>query len=272
MMPYEHDQAGSRGEAASPRMLEVGGRSRPGRTESQSVLDSALRFLTVSPQKPARSLYPSHSLALAEVESDCGIGTKGDDCVLRPRARLLTIHGDDPAVTTLQHRDCSSSTRQDSCPLPSFNDPSFIKEQEEIFRQIKEDTAASRSREPKSRQSHPSEAGGVPTNIRVLSRQSPPQKPLNDSQKSAPVEKAALGTALSPSSGLGRKVLLRGAAHTVAAMEHGSAVRVQCFECRSVLYVPSSAQAVYCTFCQHVTPIELARNALCSSLSEGPSL
>jgi hypothetical protein len=58
----------------------------------------------------------------------------------------------------------------------------------------------------------------------------------------------------------GRKTLwVKGTEHTYKSIAQGTATIVQCASCQAVLQVGSSAKLVYCTNCQHVTPMELAR-------------
>jgi len=55
-------------------------------------------------------------------------------------------------------------------------------------------------------------------------------------------------------------VRVKGSRHAYDAIAHGSAVIVQCSGCYAVLQVPSNAKNVFCTVCNHVTPMDLALN------------
>jgi hypothetical protein len=59
---------------------------------------------------------------------------------------------------------------------------------------------------------------------------------------------------------IGKQILkIKGTSHTYTAIANGTATLVQCMSCKAILQVGSSAKLLYCTNCQHVTPIEIAR-------------
>jgi hypothetical protein len=56
-----------------------------------------------------------------------------------------------------------------------------------------------------------------------------------------------------------QRLTIKGTSHTYTAIANGTATLVQCMSCKAILQVGASAKLLYCSNCQHVTPIELAR-------------
>jgi hypothetical protein len=56
-----------------------------------------------------------------------------------------------------------------------------------------------------------------------------------------------------------QRLRIKGTSHTYTAIANGSATLVQCMSCKAILQVGASAKLLYCTNCQQVTPIEVAR-------------
>jgi LSD1 subclass zinc finger protein len=52
---------------------------------------------------------------------------------------------------------------------------------------------------------------------------------------------------------------VRSPGHTYDAIARGTAILVQCAACKAVLQIDSSAKLLYCSLCQNVTPVDLAR-------------
>lgn len=55
-----------------------------------------------------------------------------------------------------------------------------------------------------------------------------------------------------------KKLRLKGTRHVYKAIEQGTSALAQCFNCHTILHVPKSCTAVYCSMCHQVTPMELA--------------
>jgi hypothetical protein len=58
--------------------------------------------------------------------------------------------------------------------------------------------------------------------------------------------------------GNGRKLRVKGTQHAYISIARGTAIIVTCPCCQTVLQVDASTKLLYCTRCQHVSPIELA--------------
>jgi hypothetical protein len=56
----------------------------------------------------------------------------------------------------------------------------------------------------------------------------------------------------------GKKLRVKGTQHAYMSIARGTAIIVTCPCCQTVLQVDASAKRLYCTRCQHVSPIELA--------------
>jgi len=60
----------------------------------------------------------------------------------------------------------------------------------------------------------------------------------------------------------GNTILIRGTQHAYQAIENGTAVTVQCFDCQAVYKVSPSATSLFCVCCNQVSSLELARNTM----------
>jgi LSD1 subclass zinc finger protein len=176
--------------------------------------------------------------------------------------------------------------------LDHFKDPSAIKEQHDILKQIEDDkrrarllNAPSRSPGRNEGNSRPTSSSGMLTleNSKiergpqfVTSRLAASASPRHEGSvaeelrcnKSKPVggNQSIGGLKLSSLEGgttsiYGRRKLhVLGKKKTVEAIAEGTALLVQCPSCRTVLQVSSGAKLVFCTVCSGVSPIELVHN------------
>lgn len=68
----------------------------------------------------------------------------------------------------------------------------------------------------------------------------------------------------------GKKIKVMGKKHVFKAIGNGTATIVKCSGCAVVLQVPAKSKAVYCSFCDTVTPMELA--ILSNRTTDAPTL